>query len=812
MSVMATGAGTDWVRATIFSLDWLRCYFMNEPQTLSVDVALKQAVSHHLAGRLYEAEQLYRAILRVQPYQPDANHNLGILAGQIGQQTSGLPYLKTALMIKPSQEQYLLSYADALLAIGRGQEALVLIQDAIERKLNTPKIQKLRQKIESSILNSTANGEVPSFTGTNHLVELFNAGRYGELEKLAHTLVEQYPVLGFGWKALGVSLQMQGKDGVVALYKAAELLPDDAAVHFNLGKALHATGQPESAVAMYRRSLQIKPDDAEAYLNLGNVLKDIGELDNAVESYRHALKIKPDDAELHNSLGNALGDLGKFDEAMACYQRALEIKPDYAVAYSNLGITLKDIGQLGDAVANFRRALEIAPHLVEAYNSLGNALKDLGELDNAVASYRRALEIKPDYIGAYDNLLFAINYHPDMKCEDVFEVYREYEKRFGLFHPRIWNDNRDKGNTRRRLKIGYVSPDFRLHSCRHFLEPLLHNHDKSAFEIYAYAELAKEDEVTARYKRYVDHWVSTRGMSDDALCERICTDGIDILVDLAGHTANNRLTVFARKPAPVSLSWLGFGYTTGLSAIDYLLTDVICAPEGSEKLFSEIPWRLETPGYVYRPAEGMGAVSSLPAIMRGHISFGTLTRAVRINHRTIRVWSEILKRVEGARLIIDSSNFQMASIQAALAEKFMDYGIERERLEIGYHSPPWDTMRNIDIGLDCFPHNSGTTLFETLYMGIPFITLADRPSVGRLGSSILEGLGHPEWIAQSEDEYIEMAVALALNLPKLADLRSRLRKEMETGPLMDEVGFANKVEEAYRNMFGKWVARQSQKN
>jgi predicted O-linked N-acetylglucosamine transferase (SPINDLY family) len=254
----------------------------------------------------------------------------------------------------------------------------------------------------------------------------------------------------------------------------------------------------------------------------------------------------------------------------------------------------------------------------------------------------------------------------------------------------------------------------------------------------------------------------------------------------------------------VSLSWLGFGYTTGLTAIDYLLTDAASAPAGSEGLFSETPWRLETPGYAYRPAEGMGAVSPLPALARGYVTFGTLTRAVRINPLTIRVWSALLKRVEGARLVIDSGNFKSVATQDALASKFAAHGIERERLEIGCHSPPWEVLRGLDIGLDCFPHNSGTTLFETLYMGVPFVTLAGRPSVGRLGSSILEGVGHPSLIAHSEDEYMEKAVALASDLKSLAALRGGLRKKMETGPLMDEAGFARKVEAAYREMWWKW--------
>ena len=449
--------------------------------------------------------------------------------------------------------------------------------------------------------------------------------------------------------------------------------------------------------------------------------------------------------------------------------------------------------------------MEIKPDFADAHSNLGVILKDLGRLDEAEVSLRRALEIKPDYEEAFGNLLFALNYHPDKSAEEIYAAYQKYEQRFGLPYLSQWRNHSNNRERQRRLKVGYVSPDFKRHVVGNFLEPLLSQHDKNAVEIYAYAELTKEDEVTARYRGYVDHWVPTRGMSDGALAERIRADGIDILMDLAGHSAKNRLSVFVRKPAPVSVAWMvGNGYTTGLTAVDYFLTDETCAPAGSEGLFSETLYRLATPGFAYRPAEGMGSVSSLPATACEHVTFGTLTRAVRINYRTIRVWSEILKRVVGSRLVIDSHNFADATVQEGLAAKFAAHGIGREQLEIGCHSPPWDVLRGMDIGLDCFPHNSGTTLFETLYMGVPFVTLAGRPSVGRLGSLILVGAGHPEWIAHTEDDYIEIAVAMAADLPKLAALRAGLRQEMQVSPLMDEAGFARKVEAAYREMWAKW--------
>ena len=687
--------------------------------------------------------------------------------------------------------------------------------------------------------NVPAKGAALTTAECNQLVALFDARNHVELESRTCLLVERYPESGFAWKALGASLRMQGKEALHALQKAAELLPDDAEAHYNLGVTLKELGHLAEAEASYRRALQIKPDFAEAHSNLGNTLKELGRLDEAEASHRRALEIKPDFAGAHYNLGNTLKELGRLDEAEVSYRRALQIKPDYAEAHNNLGVTLKELGRLAEAEASYRRALQIKPDyaeahsnlgntlmelgrldeaaacyrralqikpdFAEAHSNLGNTLKELGRLDEAEASHRRALQIKPDYEDAFGNLLFSLNYHPDKSGGDIFDVYREYDARFGLPHRQEWHPHRNSRETQRRLRVGYVSPDFRKHPVRHFLEPLLAHHDKQAVEVFAYAELAREDPVSARYRSMVDHWIPTRGLSDEALAGRIRADEIDILVELAGHTAHNRLGVFARRPAPVSLSWLGYGYSTGLTAIDYLLTDAASAPEGSEGLFSEKPWRLETPGYAYRPAEGMGQVSSLPATERGYLTFGTLTRAVRINHRTIRVWSEILKRVEGARLVIDSKDFREGYAQNILAEKFAAHGIARERLEIGYHSPPWDVLRGLDIGLDCFPHNSGTTLFETLYLGVPFVTLAGRPSVGRLGSSILEGAGHPEWIANTEDEYVEKAVALAGDLPKLAALRAGLRQEMEARPLMDEAGFARKVEEAYREMFGKWA-------
>ena len=632
------------------------------------------------------------------------------------------------------------------------------------------------------------------------------AGRLSEAEALYRQILQAQPNHADALHLLGVIAHQVGKHEIAVQYitRAIALNPTVAEYHSNLGTVYRARGKLEEAVVHYRQALALRPAYAMAHNNLGTAFSEQGKLEEAVVQYRQALALQPAFAEAYNNLGVVLKEQGKLEEALACCRQARALSPTLVAAHNNLGIVLTAQGKLEEAVAAYRRALEIQSDYAEVHNNLGMVLSMQSKLEEAEAAYRRALAIKPDYAEAHGNLLFVLTYDPDKSGEEIFAAYREYDTRFGLPHRRHWRPHCNNRDATRRLKVGYVSSDFCTHPVRHFLEPLLTHHDKRAVEVYAYAEGVREDAVTERYKRYVDHWAPTRGLTDDALAERIRADEIDILVDLTAHTGENRLFVFARKPAPLSMSWLGDGYTTGLTAIDYFLTDEVCAPPGSDSLFAEVPWRLATPGCAYRPAEGMGGISPLPALTKGYVTFGTLTRPVRVNHRTIRVWAALLKRVRGSRLVIDSRNFKEAAMQDALAEKFAAHGIGREQLEIGCHSPPWEVLRNMDIGLDCFPHNSGTTLFETLYMGVPFVTLKDRPSVGRLGSMILEGVGHPEWIAGTEDDYVEIAVALATDLTKLAALRAGLRDEMKVSPLMDEPGFARKVESAYREMWTRW--------
>ena len=883
---------------------------------LAIEEAFGEAVARQRTGELLLAEQIYQAILKLDPLHAKANHNLGVLKGQMGQAEAGLPYFVAALEADPACRQVWISYIDALLQDGQLEAAGQILSLAREHGLVGEEVDALAFRSGAGTGHSEVPGivEMAAFGQSSQKVDslspsgkkarpkgrsgraipparptmgpapaetaaalaLFNREQFAEAAAVAREITERFPKYGLGWKILGAVYSRMGRnaDALGPMQKAAALLPRDAEAHLNLGIEMEAEGQLEAAVtsyqrvtnivadhphaharlgrvlyrlgrvreaqAAYRRALEVNPESAELYWALGVILHKEGRPGEAVSNYRRAIQISPTMAEAHSNLSAALRDMGSLVEAEASAWRALELQPDYAEAHSNLGILLLARGRTLDAEVHCRRAVELAsdisevhttlgtvlveqnhldeaanscrqtttlaPRRAEAYHNLGHVLVEQGRLDEAIAATRTALEIQPNNQLAYSNLLFALNYHPDMREEEIYEAYREYDEKFGKPLHGGWRGYDNDRGMERRLKVGYVSPDFCRHAVMNFLEPLLANHNKARVEVYAYAGLKREDEVTARYRSYVDHWVATRGMTDEVLAERIRADGIDVLVDVAGHTAGNRLEVFARKPAPVSVTWLGYGYTTGLTAIDYFLTDEVCAPAGSERLFAEEPWRLPISSAVYRPVQGMGDVSELPALARGYVTFGTLTRVVRINHRTIQVWAEILKRLTGSRLVIDSRSFQDESLRESVVARFVAQGIGQERVEIGFHSPPWDVLRGIDIGLDCFPHNSGTTLFETLYMGVPYVSLAGRPSVGRLGGMILKAVGHPEWVAQSEEEYVEKVVALAGDLEKLSGIRRRLRGEMEASPLRDEAGFARQVEKAYREMCIRWSA------
>ncbi|MFZ6861189.1 tetratricopeptide repeat protein [Undibacterium sp. Ji67W] len=645
---------------------------------------------------------------------------------------------------------------------------------------------------------------------------LISAHEFELLEKVALWLSACRPKDPFSWDYLSISRIEQDRfeEALDPAQRALALMPQNSRIFGNLGAAYNGLKNYEKAENYLKRAIELEPGLANAHNNMGNALFGLGKNKESITYYLNAILLDPNIPYFHTNLAVSYQKEKQLDKAEAHFRKALELQPDNALSYICLLEILVTNRQDKDAVLLAQTAIQVCATSSKVWAGYGNVLQRVNQLDGAIEAYMKALSLEKDPQSdfsrkIYSSLLFVLNNHPDLPAEVIYGGYEEFNQRFGLPFHSTWTRFDNVKDPDRRLRVGYISQAFYNQVCKFHLLPLMERHDHTQLEVFAYSDPPKEDEDTLRYKATVDCWVDTKGMSDEALAERIKSDKIDILVDISGHSSDNRLGVMARKPAPVSLHWLDFGYTTGLTAIDYYLTDRHIANTNCDHLFSEKLWCLENTSIVYRPAGVAQDLTESPFLKDGIITFGTLSRSNRITHKVVRVWSAILDAMPNSRLVINSSDFGDPQIQDEVAARFMQHGIERSRLDIGYSSPSWLPLQKIDIGLDCFPHNSGTTLIETLFMGIPFVTLADRPSVGRIGSSILGAAGHPEWIAHSEMEYAEKVLTLAHDTELLQHLRKNMRAELIKSPLMDEKLFAHDVENAYRQMWKIYCEKES---
>jgi protein O-GlcNAc transferase len=676
----------------------------------------------------------------------------------------------------------------------------------------------------------------------NELVSLFDAARFAEVEDRTCALLKRHPDSGFAWKALGVSLQAQGRDGVSALRRATELLADDAEVHHNLGIILRDRGQHDDAAACFRRALRIRPDFAQAHNNLGSILHAHGQVDDAaasyrlalthrpdfaqahsnlgliqyargelgeaVASYRRALALQPDFAPAHNNLGNALKDLGQLDEAATSFRRALAIQPDFAHAHSNLGTVLHLRGQLVEAAASLRRALALQPGLVQAHGNLSQVLRDMGQLEEAEASCRRALAIQPDFALAHSNLLFCLGHRAAIDAKELLAEHCRFAEQFEAPLRSQWPRHGNLRDPERRLRIGFVSGDLRTHAVANFIEPVLARLAlQPRLSLHAYYSHIIEDEVTQRLKAHLEHWHPVARLSDEALARCIREDGIDILVDLSGHTAHNRLLSFARKPAPVQVSWIGYPNTTGLRAIDYVLCDRFNAPHGlHEPYYVEKFARLASSGCFVAQSE-VPEVNELPALSRGHVTFGSFNRPEKLGEQVLAAWAAVLRAVPSAIMLL--GNVSHASLAQHLTRRFGELGIAAERLTFRPRVPLHDYLElhhEVDLVLDTWPYSGGTTTHYALCMGVPVVTLLGPLRAHCQSAAVLGRTGLQDWVARDVDEFVRTSVRWGQALPELAQLRAGLRARWQNAPLQQPATVARSIELAFRHMWRHWCA------
>jgi protein O-GlcNAc transferase len=649
----------------------------------------------------------------------------------------------------------------------------------------------------------------PKHPDALHLLGMiaYQIGMHDVAETFFFNALESAPNFADGHNNLGVVFMEQGKlnEASACYQKAIFLKPTHANAHYNLGNVFKDQDKLKEAVASYKKAIALQADYAKAHNNLGDVLQKQGKLTEAVHSYRDALRINPNMAEVHYNLGAVYQEQGKLEESSVSYRQAIGIKPDFAKAYINLGSALHVLGRLDEAVDCGRQSLLIKQDDADAHWVLGNALCSQGFLEDAIVCYRQALSIRPDFALAYSNLLCSMQYMVTVTPAEVFSEHQHYAEYFETPCKEHWQPHKNNRDLERRLKIGYVSGDFCNHAVAFFIEPILASHNKSQVEIYGYFNHTTHDSHTDRIAAYLDHWLVCAGMGDEQLVERIQADGIDILVDLSGHTNRNRLRVFARKPAPVQVTWIGYPGTTGLTAMDYRITDAYLDPPGlTEPYYSEHLIRLPDTGAAFQPEPGCPSVNPLPALTSGKLTFACLNNVIKINSAVVALWARLLKALPDSRLMI--GGVSDGGTRQRLVEMFGEAGIVAERLTLQPRLPIADYLalhHQIDLALDPFPYNGGTTTMHSLWMGVPVITLAGSNTVSRCGVASLSRVGLNEFITHSEDEYLQRAIQLAQDLPGLNRIRQSLRERM--GAENCESGTITlHLEAAYREMWRKW--------
>ncbi len=718
----------------------------------NLEAAMQQALELHRAGDLRSAALAYERILQTHPTEADAWHMLGVLSHQLGKHELAIKCLASAIKLNPIEAAYHSNLGVVYRSLGRLPEAIAEYRLAILRKPDYPE-------------------------AYSNLGQAFR--EHGELDEAERQLRE-----------------------------ALRLRPDYLDALYNLAQVQQDRGARDDAIATYREVVRQDPNHVAAWNNLGVALKNQGKFDEAREVLEQAIQINPELVEAYYNLAQTFHAQGLLVEALDCYSQFLTVRPGYAAGHCNMGNALEDLGQVDEAIDCYREALRLRPEMVEGHNNLAHSLQVQGVLEDAEKGFRRALSLAPDNLTVLSNLLFFLNYQPKYDQERLLAEHQQWETLHGAKIPRRSHSNRKDPD--RPLRIGYISPDFRSHPVAQFIEPVLAYHDASQFQTYLYADVAVPDLVSQQLQELSHAWVNTRWLDHDQVADRVQADEIDILVDLAGHTALGRLPVFARKPAPVQVTYLGYPNTTGLSAIDYRLTDAIADPPEEPNLHSETLVRLEPSFSCYAPRIDAPEVNDSPVARNGFVTFGSLHALSKLNTRVLDAWAKLLKAVPNSRLLIARHEFNGSTRDRFVAE-FRKRGIERSRLIVDREVQPGQAhlplYGEIDISLDVFPWSGHTTACEAIWMGVPVITLYGNRHAGRMVASMLRSLGHPEWIADTANTYVHKARDLAQDIDLLVKLRATLREQMRQSGICDGARFIRSLESAYRQMWRTWCER-----
>ena len=756
---------------------------------LDLDEILQAATGHHVAGRLEEAGAGYRQVLACHPGHPVALHRLGILTLQGGQAQASLELFQGAIAADPGAWRSHCGLGQALAVLDRQGEALAAFRRAAQANLAC----------------------LEAHLGAGAACRALGLG--AEAIQAFSRAVALRPDHAEAHNNLGAALKDAGRtaEAIAAFRRALDLQDDDPIAHGNLGDALLADGQVAQARAQLARTVDRWPDAADAWYNLGNAEWAALAHGAAERAYRRALALNPGHLAALNNLGNVLQALGRSEAALACYLEALRADPRFVSAGNNASAAARALGRMDQAIALLREALAVAPGLATLHCNLGNLLKDVGRMDEAIASFRRTLELDPHDRVTHSNLAYAVTFLPGFDAAAILRENLAFDRvqvQGRALAPR--RDHPNLPDPGRRLRIGYVSPDFREHCQSLFTVPLLSHHDHARFEIFCYAQVPKPDAVTRRLQGYADHWRDTAALGDAELADLVAADQIDLLVDLTMHMANGRPLLFARKPAPVQAAWLAYPGTTGLAAMDYRVTDRYLDPPGEQdECYSETSIRLPDTFWCYDPLTAEPRPGPLPALADGRVTFGSLNNFCKVNPAVLALWARVLSAVPDSRLLLLS---QPGEHRQRVLDHLEAGGVHPGRIEFAAFRPRLDYLalyQRVDLGLDTFPYNGHTTSLDAFWMGVPVVTRLGDTVVGRAGWSQLCNLDLRELAAPTDETFVQIATGLARDLPRLARLRADLRPRMEASPLMDGERFARNLEAAWRRLWEHWCCSRS---
>ncbi|QEL19757.1 O-linked N-acetylglucosamine transferase, SPINDLY family protein [Limnoglobus roseus] len=574
--------------------------------------------------------------------------------------------------------------------------------------------------------------------------------------------------------------------------------PGHGSAYYNMGLSLISLGELSAAIECFRQTIAIEPQHTDAYNRLGDTLLRIGQFNDGIEQFRKYVSLRPDDPRGYNNLGLAIANAGRPQEAVPLLQKAIGLNPNYPDAYNTLALAYEALGRKDEAAQNYREAVRLNPKFADAWSNLGTNLTEQGRADEAIAALRTSLEIRPHTQAIDSNLLLTLNYSSHVSPEDVAAAHRKYGETYAPTAP--LSPVPSDPDPDRRLRIGYLSGDFRQHTVAGFIELLLTNHDREKFHVSAYAHVPRPDDVTAKLQKFADRWRFVNGQTDEQAAATIQADKIDILIDLSGHTAGNRLSILAARPAPIQATLFGYPNSTGLKAVDYRITDEVSDPPGmTESLYNERLLRLAGLAWAYQPPADAPPVGPLPSLTSETFTFGCLNNAAKYSDACIDAWAKLVAAVPNAKLVLLAGQSEGGAER--LVEKFTAAGLTKDQLQLLMRLPRRDYFEaysRFDLALDPFPYNGGVTTCDALWMGVPVLTVAGGSYVSRQGASILTHVGSTEFIAESPEQLAEVAKIWASNRDMLADIRAALRPQVAKSVVADGKAYVRNLEAGLR--------------